>query len=111
MSLREYLSYLDPVEPPPSSSPKVLLLSWQDDSPDIISSQVSGLSKIFKETFGYNGINQIRHFEIPSTDPYAALSQVIQEFKKDQGPDELLIVYYIGGGTVLGSDQFWNPRR
>jgi hypothetical protein len=87
MSLCEYLSYLEPAKPPPSCSPKILLLSWENE---ILREDLS-LGWIFEKTLGYDGVDQIRHFEIPSTNPFHdaskhpwnAVSDVLQNFKKD----------------------------
>jgi hypothetical protein len=104
MSLRKYLSYLEPAKPPPSPSSKILLLSWENE----ISREGLSLGWIFEKTLCYDGVDQIQHFEIPSTNPFHdaskhpwnAISDVLQDFKKDQDPEQLLIVYY--GGSAIG---------
>jgi hypothetical protein len=116
MSLYEYLSYLEPAKPSPGRSPKILLLSWENE----ISREDLSLGWIFKKTLGYDGVDQIHHFEIPVTNPlrdaskhpWNAVSDVLQGFKKDQDPEQLLIVYYVGG-TILDNRGFmlWQPRR
>jgi hypothetical protein len=116
MSLREYLSYLEPSKPPPSPGPKVLLLLWENE----ISREDLSLGWIFEKTLGYDGVEQIRHFEIPSTNlfhdaskqPWNAISDVLQDFKKDQHPEQLLIVYYVGSAILDNCDfMLWQPRK
>jgi hypothetical protein len=98
----------------------VLLLSWEIDDPDMISRELLGLRLIFEETFGYNGVDQIHHIEIPSmypcTDiskhPFSVVKDALRDFEDVEDPETLQIVYCIGGASLDNyGHMIWRPLR
>jgi hypothetical protein len=89
--------------PPSSRKVRVLLLNWDEEPDHIGASDISRkLGTTFQENFGFDPI----FFRIPPQNPTQAVKDKIQLCRDSfSGPDDLLIVSYVGHSCISGENE------
>jgi hypothetical protein len=81
-----------------------LLLSWAADDeklPLLLSKEISELAELLSESYNF----EVERYAIPSNGSHSGVKTKVAQFLHDEGPTHLKIVYYGGGGKVLGHGQ------
>jgi hypothetical protein len=81
-----------------------LLLSWAADDerlPLLLSKEISELAELLRESYNF----EVERYAIPSNGSHSGVKTKVAQFLHDEGPTHLKIVYYGGGGKVLGHGQ------
>jgi hypothetical protein len=76
-----------------------LLLSWAAADEKLpLSKEVSELEELLRESYNF----EVERYAIPSSGSHSGVKTKVAQFLRDEGPTHLKIVYYGGGGKVLG---------
>jgi hypothetical protein len=75
-----------------------LILSWAAADEKLLSKEVSELQELLKESYNF----EVKRYAIPSNGSHSGVKTKVAQSLHDEGPTHLKIVYYGGGGKVLG---------